>query len=67
VVRINADLLHFQPSPSASESSIGGVDLIGVKVAAQASVRSATMSKDRFIAVLLFLVCFPDLALDRPS
>jgi hypothetical protein len=57
VVRINADLLHFQPPPSASESSIGGVDLIGVRVAAQASVRNATMSKDRFIAVLLFPVC----------
>ena len=57
VVKINADLLHFQPAPSASESSIGGVDLIGVKAAAQASVRNATMSNDRFIAVLLFPVC----------
>jgi hypothetical protein len=59
VVRINADLLHFQSPPSASESSIGGVDLIGVKVAAQASVRIANIS--RFIAVLLFPVC-PQLA-----
>jgi hypothetical protein len=57
VVRIAADLLHFQPAPSASESSIGGVDLIGAKVAAQASVRDAIMSKDRFIAILLFPVC----------
>jgi hypothetical protein len=38
MVRINADLLHFQSAPSAPESSIGGVDLIGAKVAAQASV-----------------------------
>jgi hypothetical protein len=57
VVRINADLLHFQSAPSASESSFGGADLIGVKAAAQASVRNATMSNDRFIAVLLFPVC----------
>ncbi len=57
VVKINADLLHFQPAPSASESSIGGVDLIGAKVAAQASVRNAIMSKDLFIAVLPFPVC----------
>ena len=64
VVRINADLLHFQSAPSASESSIGGVDLIGAKVAAQASVRNATMSKGRFIAVLLFSVC-ADAALFR--
>ena len=54
VVIINADLLHFQ---SASESTVGGVDLIGAKVAAQASVRNANMSKGRFIAVLLLLVC----------
>ena len=64
VVRINADLLHFQSAPSASESRIGGVDLIGAKVAAQASVRNATMSKGRFIAVLLFSVC-ADAALFR--
>jgi hypothetical protein len=51
VIRINADLLHFQ---SASESGIGGVDLIGAKVAAQANVRNATVSKGRFISVLLF-------------
>jgi len=50
VVKINADLLHFQTAPSASESSIGGVDLIGTKVAAQATVTNATMSID-FIAV----------------
>ena len=53
---MNADLLHFQSAPS---SSIGGVDLIGAKVAAQASVRNAIMSKGRFIAVLLFPAC-PD-------
>jgi hypothetical protein len=57
VVKINADLLHFQPAPSASESSIGGVDLIGAKVAAQASVRNAITNKDRFIAVLLVRWC----------
>jgi hypothetical protein len=57
MVRINADLLHFQSAPSAPESSIGGVDLIGAKVAAQASVINAIMSKGRFIAVLLFPVC----------
>jgi hypothetical protein len=56
VVTIKADLLHFQPAPSASESCIGAVDLIGAKVAAQASVRNANMSKGRFIAVLLFPV-----------
>ena len=66
MVTIKADLLHFQPAPSASESCIGGVDLIGAKVAAQANVRNANMSKGRFIAVLLFPVCadlatlFPD-------
>ena len=56
VVRI-ADLLHFQSAPSASESSIGGVDLIGAKVATQASARNAIMSEGRIIAVLLFAVC----------
>ena len=57
VVTINADWLHFQSAPSASESSIGGVDLIGAKVAAQASVRNANMSKGRFIVILPFPVC----------
>jgi len=56
VVRINADLLHFQSAPSTSESSIGGADLIGAKVAAKASVRIATVSKGRFIAILLIPV-----------
>jgi hypothetical protein len=56
-LRINADLLHFQFAPPASESSVGGVDLIGAKVAAQASVRNATVNKGHFIAVLLFAVC----------
>jgi len=56
LVRINADLLHFHSSPSALESSTGGVDLIGAKVAAQASVKNAIMSKGRFLAVLLFPV-----------
>jgi hypothetical protein len=50
VVRINAELLHFHSTPPASESSTGGIDLIGTKSAAQASVRNATMSKGRFIA-----------------
>jgi len=52
VVRINAELLHFHFSPPASESGIGGVDLIGAKSAAQASVRNATVRKGRFIAIL---------------
>jgi len=52
VVRINADLLHFHSTPAALESSIGGVDLIGSKVAAQASAKNATISKGRFIAVI---------------
>lgn len=50
---INADLLHFHSDPSALESRIGGVDLIGSKVAAHASATNATMSKGRFIAVIL--------------
>lgn len=50
VVRINADLLHFHSTPSALESSIGGVVLIGSKVAA--SAKNATMSKGRFISVI---------------
>ena len=56
MVRINTDLLHFHSIPSALESSMGGVDLIGAKVAKQANVSNATMNKDRFIAVLLFPV-----------
>ena len=52
VVRNNAELLHVHSTPPASESSIGGVDLIGAKNAAQARVRNATMSKGRFIAIL---------------
>jgi hypothetical protein len=52
VVTINAELLHFHSAPPASESSIGGIDLIGAKSAAQATVRNAAMSKDRFIAIL---------------
>jgi hypothetical protein len=54
VVRINADLLHFHSTSFASDSSIGGVDRIGAKEAAQASARIATMSKGDFIAVLPF-------------
>src|ERR1700694_5732387 len=54
VVRINADLLHFQFAPAASESSTGGVDLIGAKVAAEASVRNTITSKGRFIASSYF-------------
>jgi hypothetical protein len=52
VVRINADLLHFHSTPSASERSIGGFDLIGAKVDAQGSAKNAAMSKGHFIAVL---------------
>ena len=56
VVTINADLMHLQPAPPASESSIGGADLIGANVAAQASVRNVIKSKGHFIAVLQFPV-----------
>jgi hypothetical protein len=56
VVRINADLLHFHSIPSALESSIGGVDLIGSKVAENASATNTTMTEGRFIAVILFLI-----------
>jgi len=51
VVRINADLLHFHSTPSAAESSIGGFDLIGSKVAATATATNTntTMSKGHFI------------------
>ena len=51
VVRINADLLHFHSTPSASESSIGGVDLIGSNAAAQANANTI-MSKGRIISVI---------------
>jgi hypothetical protein len=52
VVRINADLLHFHSTPSASEGSIGGVDLIGSNAAAQANATNAIMSKGRIISVI---------------
>lgn len=52
VVRINAELLHFHSTPPAPESSAGGVDPIGAKSAAQASVSSVTITEDRFIAIL---------------
>jgi hypothetical protein len=70
VVKINAELLHFHSTPSALESSIGGVDLIGAKVAPQASVSNAIMSNDRFIAVLpgsgvCRLAAFLDPSFDR--
>ncbi len=52
VVRTNAHLLHFHSTPSASESRIGGADLIGSKVAAHASAKSATIRKGRLIAVI---------------
>ena len=51
VVKINADLLHFHSIPSALESSIGGVDLVGRTVAAHARTTIATVSKGRFIDV----------------
>jgi hypothetical protein len=57
VVRKNANLLHFQFAPSVSESSVGGVDLMGAKVAVQASVKNPIMSKGCFMAVLVFPVC----------
>jgi hypothetical protein len=52
VVMINADLLHFQAVPSALESSIGGVVLIGSKAAPHTSTKNAAMSKERVIAVI---------------
>jgi len=52
VVTISAELLHFHSTSPASESSIGGIDLIGAKRDALTSVRKATKSKGRFIAVL---------------
>jgi hypothetical protein len=52
VVMIKADLLHFHPVPSALESSIGGVVLIGSKAAPHASAKNAAMSKERVIAVI---------------
>ena len=57
VVRTSADLVHFQPAPSEPESSSGGVDLMGAKVPAQASIKNAIISKGRFIAVLLTRWC----------
>ena len=53
VVRTNANLLHFHSTPSVLESSIGGVDLIGSKVAAHTSATGTTKSKSCFIAVIL--------------
>jgi hypothetical protein len=52
VVMTNADLLHFHAVPSALESSIGGVVLIGSKAAPHTSTKNAAMSKERFIAVI---------------
>jgi hypothetical protein len=54
VVKINADLLHFHSIPSASESRIGGVELVGSRIAAHASTANVTTSKVRFIDVTLF-------------
>jgi hypothetical protein len=51
VVRINIDLLQFHSIPSVSESSVGGVDLIGSNAAAQANA-NAIMSKGRIISVI---------------
>ena len=44
VVKIKADLLHFHSIPSAFESSIGGVDLVGSRIAAHARTTIATVS-----------------------
>ncbi len=52
VVKIN-DLLHFHSVPSALESSIGGVDWIGNKVAVNMRATMA-MSKCRIAFILLF-------------
>lgn len=41
VMKINADLLHFQPTPSALESIIGGVELTGSKAVAQTTAKKA--------------------------
>ena len=58
VVRINADVLHFQSTPSALESSTGGVDAIGTKIAVQASAKNATQSKELFITVIPVSVAY---------
>ena len=52
VVMIKADLLHFHAVPSALESSIGGVVLIGSKAAPHTRAKNAAMSKERVIAVI---------------
>lgn len=51
VVKINI-LLHFHSVPSALDSCIGGVNLVGSKMAAQAMDTTATISKISFIVVL---------------
>ena len=52
MVTMNADLLQVQLTPPASERRIGGADLTGVNVDAQANVRNATIRKVRFIGIL---------------
>jgi hypothetical protein len=64
VVRIN-DLLHFHCTPSALESSIGGADPMGSKVAAHASAKNAPMSKSHFIFVIPCFRCAYRLGLGR--
>lgn len=51
VVKIRADLVHFHSIPSALESIMGGVDLAGNRIAADAKAAMATVSKERFIVV----------------
>ena len=53
VVRINADLLHFQSIPSVWESSIEGVDWTGSKVAVHARA-IIIMRKGRIAVIPLF-------------
>ena len=58
VVRINADVLHFQSTPSALKSSTGGVESIGIKIAVQASAKNTTKSKELFIAIIPVSVAY---------
>ena len=49
---IKADLLHFHAVPSALESRIGGVVLIGSKTVPHTSAKNAATSRERFIVVI---------------
>jgi hypothetical protein len=59
VVKINTDLLHSHFTPPAFERSIGGVELVGSRVAAHARTTIATVSKGRFMMSPLCRSCRP--------